>query len=191
MDRIETNLPISSNSLSEIRDYWVNLRQNRLMPNKKHFSPAAIVRHLPNIALVDVFQNPLRFQYRLLGTRITELAGRNATGKWLNEELYGDRTNDILWMYKKCASTRQPVAVREQIQFADKSWLNVDVAAFPMSDTDNEISTILGAVDLTKTDAKLPSPGSTFILNWQAVKETTMSSSLRDQHSKKAECGEN
>lgn len=191
MDRLETNLPISSNSLSEIRDYWVNLRQNRLMPKKQDFSPAAIVRHLPNIALVDVFHNPLRFQYRLLGTRITELAGRNATGKWLNEELYGDRTDDILWMYRNCASTMQPVAVREQIQFANKSWLNVDVVAFPMSDSNNKMITILGAVDLTKSDAKLPSPGASFILNWQATKDTIKSSSTLDPHSQNAECRKN
>lgn len=175
MDRLETSLPISSKSLSAIRDYWVNLRQDRLMPRKQDFSPAAIARHLPNITLVDVFQSPLRFQYRLVGTRITELAGRNATGKWLDEELYGDRTDDLLWMYRNCVSTRQPVAVREQIQFANKSWLNVDVVAFPMSDSDNKITTILGAVDLAKTDAKLPSPGASFVLNWRVAKETIKS----------------
>ena len=169
MDRLETDLPISSEILMEIRDYWVDLKQNRLMPLKQEFNPAAIVRHLPYVVLVDVFQDPLQFRYRLLGTKITELAGRNVTGKWLDEELYGDRTDDMLWMFRSCASSKRPVAVREQVQFVDKSWVNVDVVAFPLSDADGNITVILSAVDLTHVNAKLPLSGTGFILSWQTT----------------------
>jgi hypothetical protein len=138
------------------------------MPLKEELDPAAIARYLPNVALIDVFHNPVRFKYRLLGSRITELAGRNATGKWLNEELYGDKTEDMLWMYKTCAISREPVALREQIQFADKSWINIDVMALPMSDIEGEINVILTALDLSDIDAEIPALGTSFILNWQS-----------------------
>ena len=168
MDRIETNLPISSGILLEIRDYWTDLKQNRLIALKEDLDPAAIAQHLPYVGLVDVFHNPLRFKYRLLGTRITELAGRDATGKWLDAELYGDNTENMLWLFKKCATSRKPVAVREQIQFVDKSWVVIDVAAFPMGNIDGEITVILSAVDLSHMEAELPAPGTSYILNWQA-----------------------
>ena len=176
MDRLETDLPISSNSLLEIRNYWMALKQGRPMPLKEELNPASIARHLPNVALVDVFHNPLRFKYRLLGTRITELAGRNATGKWLDKELYGENTENMLWMFRNCAASKQPVAVREQIQFVDKSWINVDVAAFPMGNADGEITVILSAVDLSLMEAELPSPGTSFVLNWQASETTYQNS---------------
>lgn len=177
MERLKTDLPISSESLVEIRDYWIDLKQSRLMPTKQQFNPAAIVRHLPHVVLVDVFQEPLRFRYRLLGTKITELAGRNSTGKWLDEDLYGDKTDDVVWMFKSCALSKQPIAVREQIQFVDRSWVTVDVAAFPLANTKGNITVILSVVDLTPVDAKLPAPGTTYILNWQATEATSQSSS--------------
>ncbi|MDF2365809.1 PAS domain-containing protein [Sneathiella sp.] len=167
---------MSSETLVEIRDYWLELKKNRLMPLKQEFNPAAIARHLPYVLLADVVQDPLRFRYRLLGTRITELAGRDATGKWLDEDLYGDKTDDILWLFRNCASTKQPIAVREQIQFVDRSWVTVDVVAFPLGDTDGNMTVILSAVDLTHMDASLPSPGTTFILDWQATEATSHAS---------------
>lgn len=147
------------------------------MPSRPEFNPAAIARYLSIVALVDVFEDPLRFRYRLVGTRITELAGRNATGKWLDEDLYGDKTEDMLWAYKKCVANKKPVAVRELVQFVDKSWVTVDVAMFPLGDADGNINIILTAVDGTSPDAKIPGPEKCYVLNWKAKHGTDPESS--------------
>tara|TARA_R110000787_G_C13438928_1_gene446243 strand:- start:3536 stop:3955 length:420 start_codon:yes stop_codon:yes gene_type:complete len=139
------------------------------MPTRPEFDPAAIVRYLPYVTLVDVFQDPARFRYRLIGTGITEIAGRDATGEWLNEDLYGEKAEDILWAYKKCVSERQPIAVREQVQFVEKTWVTIDVALFPFGDSDDNINIILGAVDLTADGAETPGLKRSYILNWEAT----------------------
>ncbi|WP_339713531.1 PAS domain-containing protein [uncultured Sneathiella sp.] len=172
MDRIYTDLPLSPPSLLKIRDYWVTLRGSRKMPSRPEFNPAAIVRYLPYLTLVDVVENPLRFRYRLIGTRITDLAGRDSTGKWLNEELYGDKTEDILWAYTKCVTEKTPIAVRELVQFVDKTWVTIDVALFPFGDEKGNIDIVLGAVDFTAEDAELPGPKRSYILNWEAKHDT-------------------
>ena len=40
---------------------------------------------LPNVWLLDVQRTPLRFKYRLIGTRIAEFYGADHTGCWLDE----------------------------------------------------------------------------------------------------------
>ena len=172
MDRVYVDLPLSSDNLKGIRDYWMSLRGNRRMPTRPEFDPSAIVRYLPYVTLVDVFEAPLRFRYRLIGTGITELAGRDATGKWLNKELYGEKLEDILWAYTKCVSEKQPIAVREQVQFVEKTWVTIDVALFPFGDENDNIDIVLGAVDFTAEDAELPGPKRSYILNWEAKHDT-------------------
>ncbi|MFC4272292.1 PAS domain-containing protein [Sneathiella chungangensis] len=167
MDRVKKDSPLSSPNLLEIRDYWTALKKDREIPARGDFSPASIARHLPIVSLTDVFYNPLRFRYRLLGTRITELAGRNATGKWLDEELYGEKTDDMLWSFRQCVEVKHPIAVREQVQFVDKSWVIVEVALFPLCDEEGRINVILSALDTASLNTETPPDGTCFILDWE------------------------
>ena len=40
---------------------------------------------LPRLWMLDVFRDPLRFRYRLVGTDITRSVQRELTGLWLDE----------------------------------------------------------------------------------------------------------
>jgi hypothetical protein len=47
--------------------------------------PEDIVPLLSRLWMLDVFRNPLRFRYRLVGTDITRSVRRELTGLWLDE----------------------------------------------------------------------------------------------------------
>ncbi|MCF8466584.1 MAG: PAS domain-containing protein [Sneathiella sp.] len=55
MNRITTKLPMSSGRLLAVRDYWLYRKGDRQMPTRQELNPANISRHLPSIALTDVF----------------------------------------------------------------------------------------------------------------------------------------
>ena len=65
--------------------YWQSVHPEFGLPGRQHIDPAQITALLPNVWLVDVQQTPLRFRYRLIGTRIAEFYGVDHTGKWLDE----------------------------------------------------------------------------------------------------------
>jgi hypothetical protein len=72
--------------IRELHGYWRSIcPADRRLPGRQHFSPVAIVPLLPNIWLLDVVRNPLRFRYRLVGTRIVDALGGECTGRWLHE----------------------------------------------------------------------------------------------------------
>ncbi len=162
-----TNLPMSSSSLREMRDYWLRLRGDNQIPTREALNPADITRLLPKLVLTDVFEDPQRFRYRLIGTQVTALAERDATGKWLDEELYGDDTEDMLWAYKKCVHDKSPLSLREHVQFVDKSWVVVEVLFLPLGNAERTISILLSAVDIVDESVEIPAKGSSFILDWQ------------------------
>jgi len=72
--------------LRALHDHWQSLRPapDRL-PSRRDFDPMAVPRLLPNIWLLDVRREPLRFRYRVVGTYMVMALGQDATGCWFHE----------------------------------------------------------------------------------------------------------
>jgi hypothetical protein len=66
-------------------DYWVSVAPPGRLPGRQHIAPEDIVPLLSRLWMLDVFRNPLRFRYRLVGTEITRSVQRELTGMWLDE----------------------------------------------------------------------------------------------------------
>ena len=167
MNRISLREPLASSSLRQLRDVWLALRDGRQMPSRNDFDPIKIPGLLPQIALTDVFYEPLRFRYRLIGTGITAMSGRDATGRWLDEELYGDKTEKLLWTFRSCVERCEPVAVRQHALFPDRDWAMVEVLLMPMGETDDSINVILSSVVPLKGEADRPMPDTSYLLDWR------------------------
>ena len=72
-------------ALQEIYRYWRAIHPGDALPGRQHLDPVDLRRFLPRLWLLDVQQEPFRLRYRLVGTRICEMAGRELTGQWLDE----------------------------------------------------------------------------------------------------------
>ena len=75
---------IDSPRIKHFRDYWNARRTDPdLIPRRADFDPAHLRELLPNIVIMEVEQNPLRFRYRLVGTRVVEFNNLDFTGLYL------------------------------------------------------------------------------------------------------------
>jgi hypothetical protein len=66
-------------------EYWLSVAPPGRMPGRQHISPEDIVPLLRRVWLLDVYRNPLRFRYRLVGTEIARSLDQDVTGRWLDE----------------------------------------------------------------------------------------------------------
>lgn len=71
--------------LQALYRYWRGIHPASGLPGRQHLDPVHLKTYLPRIWLVDLQADPFRVRYRLVGTRIVELAGRELTGLWLDE----------------------------------------------------------------------------------------------------------
>jgi len=71
--------------LRGVYEYWRSIHPAAGLPGRQHVEPGDLTRVLPSLWLLDVQREPFRLRYRLVGTRITELVGRELTGQWLDE----------------------------------------------------------------------------------------------------------
>lgn len=166
VERINSGDKISSNTLIELRDYWLEKRRSREFPARADIDPVEFPKLLAQIALVDVTYNPLRFRYRLIGTTITAISERDATGHYIDENLYGERTENMQWAFKICARTKAPVAVREQVQFVKKKRVVIEVLVLPMGETDDRVDMALLCLETIHSPEKAPATGTSLTLDW-------------------------
>lgn len=156
---------ISCWRLQQLRDYWQGLRGARSMPTRGEVDPLDIPKLLPNIVLIDVVGDPPQFRYRLIGTRITEMAERDATGRWLDSDLYGDSLDRVLWDLRACVAQAAPVAVRQAVQFIPKDWLVIESVVLPFGQSATSIEVLMVGLDVVDQDVDVPPVGTTYVLD--------------------------
>lgn len=72
-------------SLQDLYGYWQRIGPPDGLPGRQHLDPLDIAPYLSQLWLLDVHRDPFRLRYRVVGTRIVEITGRELTGLWLDE----------------------------------------------------------------------------------------------------------
>jgi hypothetical protein len=123
-----------------ILDYWLSIHPEHGLPGRQHFDPRDIPELLSNVWLIDVMQDPLRFRFRLFGTRIVEYAGEDNTGKWVDEQ-WPDFDADI---FEALIETRQPSWSRGPSLFRpEKDYYELERVRLPLAQDGETVDMIL------------------------------------------------
>ena len=121
--------------LLELHEYWRSLAPAEgQLPGRQHFDPLHIPALLPWVWLLDVYRNPLRFKFRLVGTEHARISGRDVTGQWL-DEVHRDATKAETYPQLIAAAEsatmgyrRGPPLFPEQGEFAEMERLLLPMA---------------------------------------------------------------
>jgi hypothetical protein len=125
--------------------HWQQIHPPHGLPGRQHFDPATVPDLLPNIRLVEVHRDPLRFRYRLLGSRVDIVHGRNMTNQWLDEAHGGDRKGQaLLDDYCRVVETGQPTWRRGTPHVVpEPECVTVEVLRLPLARDGSTIDMLL------------------------------------------------
>jgi hypothetical protein len=125
--------------------HWLDLRGDRDMPARADLDPVAMPRRaLPFVFLTDVLHGDaaLRFRYRLIGTGIVELTGRDITGQELTAEHYGEHIETVLTPFRRVATTGRPFRTVGRTGWRDVAFL-AEAIYLPLG-RDGRVDMVLG-----------------------------------------------
>jgi len=135
----DTEVRIEDPALQALLAYWQGLCRDGALPGRGDIVPSRIKALLPIVMLVDVVGSPPRFRWRLLGTAITQVMGRDSTGKWF-DELYSEgvlaRMNEI---YGLSAARRAPVRYTGSFDLVGKDHVPFESLHLPLVDEDGRV----------------------------------------------------
>jgi PAS domain-containing protein len=71
--------------IAQFFEYWLSIQPANGLPGRQHFDPLHIPHLMPRVWMLDVLREPLRYRYRLAGTKEVETLQREVTGMMFDE----------------------------------------------------------------------------------------------------------
>jgi hypothetical protein len=145
VQQLDPSLSFGAPELADIVAYWRAKAGQAGLPTRAQIDPVELSRHLGYLVLVDVLGAPPspRLRYRLIGTAITALTGRDATGRYL-DELYDEATyRSVIASYLWVIEHRQPIRVYGTMQFVNRDWVRFEAVDLPLGDAHGSVNVIL------------------------------------------------
>src|SRR6266478_2370857 len=94
--------------LRDAYDYWCLIKGDRNLPSRGDMSPEGMKVYLSNVMLIDVSYDPLDFVYRVFGSGIARVHGKDYTGKSVHQ-LEPTEFSRLVWhQYLDVVNERKP-----------------------------------------------------------------------------------
>jgi hypothetical protein len=165
--RDETTL--QSAELAHLFARWKDARGERRMPPREAIDPVALRDVLPHIVMVDVEREPLRFRYRLVGTYVTAISGRDITGRYADETTFPQSLDEVVGPYQMVVEHCAPVGKYGQARWVpNRPWVRVETLLLPLGRSDAEVEIILCGIALSGRDGAARDADN--ILSFQGVR---------------------
>jgi hypothetical protein len=141
---VDPSLDIEDPSLSRLVQYWEAKRGGRVMPSRADLDPVELKEHLANLCLIDVEHDPLRMRYRLVGTAITRVMNRDATGFYYHDlyppKVVAASTRCFAWICEH----RAPLRIAGRVTYPDANFYRYEVVELPLSKDGETVDMVLG-----------------------------------------------
>jgi hypothetical protein len=98
---------VTNPSVHEFHQHWLTLKGERDFPAKSDFDPVAVPRLLPGILLMRVHEEPLDFEYRIIGEEVVARLG-NLKGRRVREAALLNTASDAYKNYVAVIEARRP-----------------------------------------------------------------------------------
>lgn len=140
---------------------WRSLAPKGAVPQKADLDPTRLVPVLPDMLIYQLLEEPETWRFRLMGTRVAERIGVDATGGNPLELMHGD--NRVLARDAFLRVIQEPVAHLSQVsdEYPDGKTSLIEVLRLPLRSADGTINVIVsvteeleGAYDRLSKDRK-------------------------------------
>jgi len=139
----------SAEPLRRLLDYWRSRRVDDRLPARPDIDPVALAYILPNLFMIDVHADeaPLRrFRFRLFGTELARVHGRDLTGRTFHDALEPKPADGAVRHAMRLVAERIPLFVAgKMLYLKHKEWLNFENGMLPLQDEGGAVNMILGA----------------------------------------------
>lgn len=136
---------IRSDVLRRLVTYWDRIRGARPMPARGDFDPLDARFALGYISVIEVHRDPMRFYFRLDGTKQVELFGIDCTRRYLDEAMPPDHAAMAGAFYSEVVKQGQPRYQRRQIVFHER-LMDYEVVILPFSQDSERVDLLMTGI---------------------------------------------
>ncbi|WP_395019044.1 PAS domain-containing protein [Dongia sp.] len=136
---------VESPILRRFYQYYLEKRGDRAFPARADLDPVDFAYALGDITLIEVEYDPVRFKFRLDGSRHVERFGFDLTGRSLDEFPYPEMRQAIFDSYKDVIDHREPRRYFRDLESSGR-WFRYETLLLPLSRDGKVIDMIVSAI---------------------------------------------
>ena len=155
--------------LHSLFQYWQTIKTNRHMPAKVDLDLHRIPAHLPCVFLIEWDPVKAEFFWRLTGTALYTLFGRELNAKPVLDLWQTDQHEDLSSTLHRVRTAFQPFCIRQRGFSAISHELGLEMLTLPLLDTDSTNVLIFGGLVPFQTPIWLDCDPLNVLVNWQTV----------------------
>jgi len=124
---------------------WRNKAGTRAMPAKSEMTPRDLKEFLRDIVVCQrLAENPPRYLWRVIGTKVGEVVGHNNTGKTIEESA----PPELVARWTECADLilngGQPLRFLGWVHLKDREYLDAENLFVPLADDEGRPAFLMG-----------------------------------------------
>jgi hypothetical protein len=130
---------------ARMRDYLAGVAPPGKLPGRQHIDPLAIRALLSFTNLVDVERKDgnIRFRFRLIGTLQSTAAGREISGRYLEDAVLPEYFERIRANMMAVIETREAVYDRFGMPHPDRDFIDTERVYFPLARDGENVDMLL------------------------------------------------
>ncbi len=135
-------------------EHWKSIHPpGGLLPGRQHLDPLHVPKLLPVMWMLDVYRDPLRFRYRLIGTDHVFAMETDPTGKWFDDVHPALMTGPLYTLILAATERGLPAYRRGKptIQL-EKDYLELETMMLPLATDGRTVDILLGITVYGRTD---------------------------------------
>jgi hypothetical protein len=129
-------------------EYWLGKSAGGLLPSRSDIKPLELRGLLDHLFLIDVTQEPLGFTFRLVGSQLTQWAGREHTGFTFNDQPDEPNWKTVFDDYRSVVETRLPRRDERTAPWAREGFYRFERMVAPLSNSGGTVDMLFGALDM-------------------------------------------
>jgi len=130
--------------IRQILDYWLSIHPDNGLPSRQHVDPLHFSRHLPNIRLIDVVDDPPRFRVRLTGERIAQHFRASQVGMFFDEINPDFEARESFIAFTTAVRTKEPYWNSSRCELdAAKDFVALERVVLPLAGDGTNVDALL------------------------------------------------
>ena len=124
---------------------WNSKNRSGILPSRGDFDVFEMKEWLGRIMIMEVLGDGFDFRYRLIGTNIVQIIGRDLTGKCVTDCEYNNNLEHVLNSFRKPIAQRSPIIRRGWVKWRDnRDFIKYESVHCPLSENGIEINMTIG-----------------------------------------------
>ena len=137
---------VKSAALAAALRYWRSKSGAPSIPSRSQIDPLEMRQFLSKVLMIDV-ESEHEFTYRLCGTHVAGINGKDLTGQHASEVNLGASSPQFIETYRRAIHGREPILFTGDLWWQDRQWVGFEQIILPLSTDGATIDKLMCVID--------------------------------------------